>query len=533
MADSVAVNTISETQKTSLVRELGEDKTKKFITLFEDFFAYKNAENNVMNVLGQFSAGELEYISKLDPELGEFIRSVSAGAEGSVFNVQANNKNGETSKKSDVDTLNAEIERLEVEINQEKTRLETKKIERDDAKKALENAQKEYDEAKREYEAKQEEYEDINSEIEKTSEGLEESKKEEQQKAISKAMSEYNEAEDGEWGAYLEKQLAGVVGDTKLKTLLENLTGKSSSAARELGTLQLKVSGKKELISVNQEKYNALNVEVGNLENSISTNEATKTELSKELVQVLMDSISPEERAYVIANKINLLEKNTDGSPKYTFTKDESTGGYHIYKANECGSGCEPLTGFRQMEREEVSPLSLDLNGDGVKTSSEIVEFDIDGDGVMDRINDSADGVLVFDKDRDGKAGKDGSECFGDKTDLDGDGVGDGYKNGFEALKALAEKEGLTGGNDHILDEKDIKYLEEKFGFGIKTKGYNSDVQSLTDLGITEINLANTEETKLEDNFDNMGNQLMTQDGATFVQNGETKEYADIWHKKH
>ena len=159
--------------------------------------------------------------------------------------------------------------------------------------------------------------------------------------------------------------------------------------------------------------------------------------------------------------------------------------------------------------------------------------FDIDGDGFMDLINDSADGILVFDNDGDGISGEDGSECFGDNTDIDGDGKKDGYKDGFEALKAFALKEGLINGlDDNMLDENDIRFLEENYGFKIKINGYNSEEQSLLDLGITQINLAQTDETTLIDNFDGNGNQLMRQEGATFIQNGEVKEYADIWHKK-
>ena len=179
------------------------------------------------------------------------------------------------------------------------------------------------------------------------------------------------------------------------------------------------------------------------------------------------------------------------------------------------------------------SPLSLDLNNDGIKTSQSVINFDIDGDGFMDRINDSADAVLVFDNDGDGISGEDGSECFGDNTDLDGNNKKDGYKDGFEALKALARKEGLINGiDDNMLDENDIKFLEITHGFKIKANGYNSEAQSLLDLGITQINLATTDETTLIDNFDGRGNQLMKQEGATFIQNGVEKEYADLWHKK-
>ena len=87
-------------------------------------------------------------------------------------------------------------------------------------------------------------------------------------------------------------------------------------------------------------------------------------------------------------------------------------------------------------------------------------------------------------------------------------------------------------GSGYMVDEKDIKYLEENYGFKIKANGYTSEAQSLLDLGITQINLATTDETTLYDNFNGRGNQLTTQEGATFIQNGEEKEYADIWHKK-
>ena len=42
------------------------------------------------------------------------------------------------------------------------------------------------------------------------------------------------------------------------------------------------------------------------------------------------------------------------------------------------------------------------------KGEDAINDFDIDGGGVKDKINDSADAVLVFDKDGDGISGEDG-----------------------------------------------------------------------------------------------------------------------------
>ncbi len=291
------------------------------------------------------------------------------------------------------------------------------------------------------------------------------------------------------------------------------------------------------------------------------------------ITQEAVKKLVPEkEFALVEKYGVDLLEKLEDGSPRYIFAQGADNN-YHIYDmGNGCNgttlarlyeegggynivpSGSGYLNGFREASEgagrkvyyfcgdnvkelqgcySTCSPLSFDLNGDGVQTSDKVIEYDIDGDGVTDKINDSADGVLVFDKNGDGISGNDGSECFGNNTDIDGDGVKDGYKDGFEALKAFARDKGLINDSDDmVLDSDDIKFLEENYGFGIKTDGYNSEAKSLSDLGITEINLSNTNETSLEDNFDGNGNQLMTQDGATFVQNGETKEYADIWHKK-
>ena len=178
-----------------------------------------------------------------------------------------------------------------------------------------------------------------------------------------------------------------------------------------------------------------------------------------------------------------------------------------------------------------ASPLSFDIDGDGVNTSDEIIKYDIDGDGKLDTINNSAEWVLAFDADKNGIAGEDGGELFGDNTDLDGDGKADGYKDGFEALKALAEKENLIDENDRTLDKDDLSYLGEKYGL-VMTNGYGGEAKSLDELGVDEINLAKTDETTLTKNFDGKHNDIMTQEGATFKVNGQTREYADIWNAK-
>ena len=282
--------------------------------------------------------------------------------------------------------------------------------------------------------------------------------------------------------------------------------------------------------------------------------------------------VSQDEWELAYANNIDITETMEDGSPRYVIAQGDSDGKYHVYDVEkneslariygqdggydivENGNGRFTSFSFADeaspfgkdvysigKEGETVtsianygtqSPLSFDINGDGIQTTDETIEYDIDGDGEKDTINNTSDAVLVFDGDKDGIAGEDGSECFGNNTDLDGDGIKDGYSDGFEALRELALREGLIDENDTTLDAQELKYLEQQYGLQIKLSGYESEATSLEDAGITEINLSEAE-TVTEENFDGKGNDLQTQEGATFTVNGEEREYADLWHTKH
>jgi hypothetical protein len=172
------------------------------------------------------------------------------------------------------------------------------------------------------------------------------------------------------------------------------------------------------------------------------------------------------------------------------------------------------------------TPLTFDLNGDGVKTSNKVIQYDIDGNGTLDTINDVADGTLTI------RGGASGLDVFGNNTDLDGDGKADGFKNGFDALKALALKEGLIDGQkDMVLDANDLALLQKKYQLAMKTAGYNSKNENLADLGISQINLGKSNDVKNAENFDAQGNDLLTQEGSTFKINGQTRDYADVLHQ--
>jgi hypothetical protein len=214
-------------------------------------------------------------------------------------------------------------------------------------------------------------------------------------------------------------------------------------------------------------------------------------------------------------DKSNSLAQNTAKGLKNI---GEATGG----KINLNGQEYDVITTAIRKD----TPLTFDLNGDGVKTSDKMIQYDIDGDGTVDNINDVADGVLSI------RGGASGHDVFGNNTDLDGDGKADGFKDGFEALKALSLQEGLIDGKkDMVLDASDLVLLQKKYQLAMKTAGYNSKNENLADLGISEINLGKTNATQTAQNFDGQGNDLMTQEGSTFKLNGKTQDYADVWHQ--
>lgn len=495
--------------------------------------------------------------------------------------------------KGEIEKLKEQIEKYDEQIAEINERLKTEQGKLAAAEAVLKPHKDELERLQEELASKQEQYSKITDAIEAATKSLEEDAKVKQQKAIYEAMAEYDEEKDGDWDAYLEKKLSGVMDETALSNLISSLSGQSKDLMRELGTLQTKISVKADLVKSAQVDVDACNTRIAGINQELATAQTNKTtaenkitqlntEMSTAVAKKAISEVSDGEKQLVKDLGIDLTEKFEDGSPKYILAPGKSDGKYHIYekkspddtsptslarlygkgggydivpsgngymyglKCAPCGEGemvvnldcvnedmSEGKGECNTQNYSTSSPLSFDINGDGVRTSDKMIKYDIDGDGKLDNINDSADGILCFDADGDGISGESGLECFGDNTDLDGDGKADGFKNGFEALKALAFKENLINGkDDNKLDENDIKALEDKYGLKIKLDGYNSEAVSLFNAGITEINFSTTNETNLEDNFDGRDNQLMTQDGATFKTNGEVRTYADIWHAK-
>lgn len=185
-------------------------------------------------------------------------------------------------------------------------------------------------------------------------------------------------------------------------------------------------------------------------------------------------------------------------------------------------------------------PLVFDLKGTGVKTSPKKVLFDLIGFGKSDKtqwMNDLEEGtgVLVFDAKGTGRSGKNGSEVFGDRTDLEGLGRPSGFANGFEALHAFvrkAVKEGVLKQDSldkGVLDAAALVALEKAYGLKMKLGGMNREPVSLARAGVAEIALSRAPIQRAA-NFDGQGNDLLLQPGAVFKRaDGSTGGYMNVW----
>lgn len=137
----------------------------------------------------------------------------------------------------------------------------------------------------------------------------------------------------------------------------------------------------------------------------------------------------------------------------------------------------------------KVDPLILDLNGDGLVTTNldqSNVYFDLDTNGFAERTAwvDANDGLLVLDRDGDGKI-TNGQELFGDQTLLSN---GTRATSGFEALREFDDNK------DGKIDASDIVYLKLKVWQDLNRDGVSQaeEMKSLADVGIKAINLSST-----------------------------------------
>ena len=136
-----------------------------------------------------------------------------------------------------------------------------------------------------------------------------------------------------------------------------------------------------------------------------------------------------------------------------------------------------------------VDPLILDLNGDGLVTTSldqSGVYFDLDSNGFAERTAwvDANDGLLVLDRNGDGMI-TNGQELFGDQTLMAN---GSRATSGFEALSEFDDNK------DGKIDASDVVYAKLKVWQDLNRDGISQtdEIKSLADIGIKAINLNST-----------------------------------------
>lgn len=148
------------------------------------------------------------------------------------------------------------------------------------------------------------------------------------------------------------------------------------------------------------------------------------------------------------------------------------------------------------------SPLVLDLNGDGIRTTTGWypVRFDFDGDGEQEvtawTAPDGEEGFLWLDLNRNGRVDS-GRELFGDSTLLPN---GEMSRHGFEAL-AVYDGVDLGGNGDRLISNKDLIWSFLRLWVDKNHDGASQrqEVRHLNAEGVISINLEYVEAREYDD----------------------------------
>ena len=169
---------------------------------------------------------------------------------------------------------------------------------------------------------------------------------------------------------------------------------------------------------------------------------------------------------------------------------------------------------------DKISPLVVDLDGDGVETKEENsqIYFDHDGNGFAESSGwvGQDDGLLVRDINGNGQI-DDGTELFGNNSVLSN---GQSAANGFEALKDL------DSNNDGIFNNQDTAWNEVKVWRDANGNGVvdENELLTLEQAGVAGINL----DYQNSDIIDANGNSHK-QTGTFIKTDGTTGSVHDVW----
>ena len=186
--------------------------------------------------------------------------------------------------------------------------------------------------------------------------------------------------------------------------------------------------------------------------------------------------------------------------------------------------GCpiEPIRDGFSQATEIPSPIILDLDGDGVETTSigHGTYFDHSADGFAEKTAwvGKDDGLLVWDRNNNGQIDS-GRELFGSETLL-----ANGMKaiNGFEALKAF------DANGDGVIDANDPVFAQLRVWVDANTDARTGEGELLTleQAGVRSINL-----TYSESGFVDAQGNAHRQVGSYTTTDGQTRAATDVWVK--
>ncbi len=162
-------------------------------------------------------------------------------------------------------------------------------------------------------------------------------------------------------------------------------------------------------------------------------------------------------------------------------------------------------------QNSHYDPIVIDLNGDGVHTLSKSAGLVFDHDGNQFAENTGwvspEDGLLVLDKNHDGKIGS-GNELFGSNTILNN---GQKAQNGYEALREYDENhDGMIDKNDSIWSQ--LKVWQDKNSNASVDDGELLSMEQLKIAGV-KLNYQNINNTDSEGNAHLQQGDVIYEDG--------------------
>jgi hypothetical protein len=179
-----------------------------------------------------------------------------------------------------------------------------------------------------------------------------------------------------------------------------------------------------------------------------------------------------------------------------------------------------------------VSPLLFDRDGDGfhLTSAADGVLFDIDADGVLDRVAwtrlESGDAWLAYDRNGNGRI-DDGSELFGNRTPAYQQQRMLTARNGFEALGFMQSPEYGQSYADDVIDARDTVFGRLLLWTDANHNGISEveEIETAADAGLVTVGLQYAERKRR----DQHGNEFRLRGESTWLNDRGKARNAAVW----